>query len=99
MPGGLQLVAFAKAYGGLTDAEFAQVDREVRRQTVERFGPVCSVRPTLMMEIGFEGLGPSARHKSGVAVRFPRMLRLRADKPLHEADTLEGLLAMMRVSP
>ncbi|MBP6900816.1 MAG: ATP-dependent DNA ligase [Burkholderiaceae bacterium] len=94
-PGGLQLVAFAKAYSGLSDAEFAQVDREIRAQTLERFGPVRSVRPTLVMELGFEGLQPSARHKSGLAVRFPRMLRLRSDKPVHEADSLDTLKTLL----
>jgi DNA ligase-1 len=87
----LQLVPFAKAYSGLTDAEFAAVDRVIREQTLDKFGPVRSVKPTLVFELGFEGINPSQRHKSGVAVRFPRMLRIRADKPLHEADTLATL--------
>ena len=95
-PGGLQLVPFAKAYSGLSDAEFARVDREIRAHTLEKFGPVRSVRPTLVFELGFEGIQASPRHKSGVAVRFPRMLRIRDDKPLHEADTLPGLQALMR---
>ncbi|EHR70184.1 ATP-dependent DNA ligase [Burkholderiales bacterium JOSHI_001] len=95
-PGALQLVAFTKAYSGLTDAEFAAVDREVRAHTLERFGPVRSVRPTLVFELGFEGIQRSARHKSGVALRFPRMLRLRPDKPLHQADTLDSLQALLR---
>lgn len=90
-PGALQLVAFAKAYSGLTDVEFQQVDAVVRKTTLEKFGPVRSVRPTLVFELGFEGINRSARHKSGVAVRFPRMLRIRADKPLHEANTLQDL--------
>jgi DNA ligase-1 len=90
-PAGLQLVPFAKAYSGLTDAEFARVDREIRAHTLEKFGPVRSVRPTLVFELGFEGIQPSPRHKSGLAVRFPRMLRIRDDKPLHEADTLDTL--------
>jgi DNA ligase-1 len=68
----------------------------VRATTLEKFGPVRSVRPSLVFEIGFEGLQPSPRHKSGVAVRFPRMLRIRHDKPLHEADTLASLLALAR---
>jgi DNA ligase-1 len=93
--GALQLVAFAKAYSGLTDAEFAQIDRVIRATTLEKFGPVRSVRPTLVFELGFEGIGASPRHKSGIAVRFPRMLRIRADKPLHEADTLDTLRALM----
>jgi DNA ligase-1 len=94
-PGGLQLVPFAKAYSGLTNEEFRQVDREIRAHTLEKFGPVRSVRPTLVFELGFEGLQHSTRHKSGIAVRFPRMLRIRRDKPLHEADTLDTLRALM----
>lgn len=87
----LQLVPFAKAYSGLTDEEILDVDRLVRRTTVERFGPVRSLVPSLVVELGFEGIARSGRHRSGIAVRFPRMLRLRGDKPLHEADTLEAL--------
>ena len=94
-PDGLQLVAFAKAYGGLTDAEFTAVDRVIRQTTLEKFGPVRSVRPTMVFELGFEGINLSTRHKSGIAVRFPRMLRIRDDKPLHEADTLDTLAALM----
>ena len=90
--GALQLVAFAKAYSGLTDEEFKAVDREIRRHTVEKFGPVRSVVPTMVFELGFEGIQRSTRHKSGIATRFPRMLRLRGDKPLREADTLATLL-------
>ncbi|MEO7245962.1 MAG: cisplatin damage response ATP-dependent DNA ligase [Rubrivivax sp.] len=93
--GALRLVPFAKAYGGLTDAEFTAVDREIRTHAIEKFGPVRSVRPTLVFEIGFDGIGASPRHKSGIAVRFPRMLRWRRDKPLHEADTLQDLEALM----
>ena len=94
-PGALQLVPFAKAYSGLTDAEFAQVDRVIRATTIEKFGPVRSVRPSLVFELGFEGINRSTRHKSGIAVRFPRMLRMRPDKPLHEADTLQTLEALL----
>lgn len=92
-PGGpsLQLIAFAKAYAGLSDAEFKAVDAVIRQHTLEKFGPVRSVRPTLVFELGFEGINLSGRHKSGVAVRFPRMLRLRRDKPLHEASSLADL--------
>jgi len=90
-PDALQLVPFAKAYSGLTDEEFQQVDGVIRQNTLEKFGPVRSVRPTLVFELGFEGINRSSRHKSGIAVRFPRMLRIRADKPLHEADTLATL--------
>ncbi len=92
----LQLLPFAKAYSGLGDDEFKAVDRVIRATTVNQFGPVRSVRPTLVFEIGFEGIGASPRHKSGVAVRFPRMLRLRPDKPLHEADSLPVLQALAR---
>jgi len=91
----LQLVPFAKAYSGLTDEEFRRVDRVIRRDTVEKFGPVRSVRPSLVFELGFEGIQKSTRHKSGIAVRFPRMLRIRDDKPLHEADTLASLEALL----
>jgi DNA ligase-1 len=91
----LQLVAFAKAYSGLSDEEFKVVDRVIRQTTLEKFGPVRGVRPSLVFELGFEGINRSARHKSGIAVRFPRMLRIRADKPLHEADTLQSLEALL----
>jgi DNA ligase-1 len=67
----------------------------IREHTLEKFGPVRSVRPTLVFELGFEGVNRSSRHKSGIAVRFPRMLRIRHDKPLHEADTLAQLVAML----
>lgn len=95
-PGGLQLVAFAKAYSGLSDAEFREVDAAIRRNTLEKFGPVRSVRPALVFELAFEGINASPRHKSGIAVRFPRMLRIRRDKPLHEAGTLQELQALLR---
>jgi DNA ligase-1 len=94
-PGALQLLPFAKAYSGLTDEEFRAVDQVIRATTLEKFGPVRSVRPTLVFEIGFEGIGASPRHKSGVAVRFPRMLRIRQDKPVHQADTLQALQGLM----
>ena len=90
-PDALQLVAFAKAYSGLTDEEFKQIDSVIRKTTLEKFGPVRSVKPTLVFELGFEGINKSPRHKSGIAVRFPRMLRIRTDKPLHEANTLGDL--------
>ncbi len=93
--GSLQLVPFAKAYSGLTDAEFRVVDRVIRQTTIEKFGPVRSVRPQFVFELGFEGINRSTRHKSGIAVRFPRMLRIRDDKPLHEADTLAELEALL----
>lgn len=89
------LVPFAKAYSGLTDDEIRQVDAIVRRTTVEKFGPVRSVTPTLVFELGFEGIAASGRHKSGIAVRFPRILRWRHDKPVAEADTLESLRVLL----
>ncbi|SAK81944.1 ATP dependent DNA ligase [Caballeronia arationis] len=85
------LVPFAKAYSGLTDEEMRQVDAIVRKTTVEKFGPVRSVTPTLVFEIGFEGIQASPRHKSGIAVRFPRMLRWRTDKQIDDADSLDML--------
>ena len=86
-----RLVPFAKAYSGLTDDEMRQVDQRIRQTTTEKFGPVRSVTPTLVVELGFEGIQASPRHKSGIAVRFPRMLRLRWDKPVEEADSLATL--------
>ncbi|MCA3179526.1 MAG: ATP-dependent DNA ligase [Burkholderiaceae bacterium] len=89
------LLPFAKAYSGLTDEEIRRVDAIVRRTTVEKFGPVRSVTPTLVFELGFEAIARSPRHKSGIAVRFPRMLRWRTDKPVGEADTIEALRALL----
>lgn len=82
-------VPFAKAYSGLTDAEIQELDAWMRRHTLERFGPVRSVIPERVFEIAFEGIGLSNRHKSDLAVRFPRILRERPDKKPHEADTVE----------
>ena len=90
-----QLVPFAKAYSGLTDAEIAQVDAIIRKTTRESFGPVRSVEATQVFELGFEGIARSPRHKSGIAVRFPRMLRWRQDKAVAEADTLQTLAALL----
>ena len=89
------LVPFAKAYSGLTDAEIRRVDRWIRRHTVERFGPVRSVEPRLVFELAFEGIRESSRHKSGIAVRFPRIARWREDKPPEEADSLETVRALI----
>ena len=94
-----KLVPFAKAYSGLTDAEMGRVDAVIRKTTIETFGPVRSVRPTLVFELGFEGIARSPRHKSGIAVRFPRMLRWREDKPVAEADTLQTLAALLPAQP
>ena len=93
---GNDLVPFTKAYSGLTDAEFREITAWVRRHTEERFGPVRRVTPTHVFEIAFEGIQASSRHKSGVALRFPRMKRWRKDKPLQEANTLEDLKEMLR---
>lgn len=92
---GQDLVPFTKAYSGLTDAEFNQITHWVRRNTLERFGPVRRVPPHHVFEIGFEGIQKSTRHKSGVALRFPRMLRWRHDKPVGEANTHDDLLEML----
>jgi DNA ligase 1 len=88
------LVPFAKAYSGLTDAELREADRWIRRHVRERFGPVVTVEPQLVFEVAFEGIQPSPRHKSGVAVRFPRIARWRRDKPAAEADTLDAVRAL-----
>ena len=90
-----ELVPFAKAYSGLSDAEMREMDAIVRTTTIETFGPVRSVQPTQVFELGFEGIAFSKRHRSGVAVRFPRMLRWRRDKPVADADTLETLRALL----
>jgi DNA ligase-1 len=90
------LVPFAKAYSGLNDAEIREVDAFVRAHTVEKFGPVRSVTPQLVFELGFEAIQRSSRHKSGIAVRFPRILRWRHDKPAAEADRIETLRALAR---
>ena len=92
---GDRLVPFTKAYSGLTDKEFNRITAWVRKNTVERFGPVRSVKPHHVFEIGFEGIRKSTRHKSGVALRFPRMLRWREDKPVEEANTKEDLLKLL----
>lgn len=94
-PGERVLVPFAKAYSGLTDEEMRKVDAIIRKTTVEKFGPVRSVTPTLVFELGFEGISLSKRHKSGVAVRFPRMLRWRTDKSVEDADTLATLQGLL----
>lgn len=96
---GEELVPFAKAYSGLTDKEIKQVDRFVKGHTIERFGPVRSVEPELVFEIGFEGIAPSSRHKSGISLRFPRMLRWRHDKKPKEANTIEDLRTFLPDDP
>jgi DNA ligase-1 len=98
-PGEGELVPVGKAYFGFTDEELKVIDKFVRDHTIERFGPVRSVRATpdlgLVLEVAFEGINRSTRHKSGVAMRFPRISRLRWDKPPREADRLETLEAMI----
>src|SRR4029079_1195134 len=89
------LVPIAKAYSGLSNEEIAEIDRWIRRHTRERFGPVRHVEPVQVFELGFEGLARSSRHRSGIAVRFPRMLRWRKDKPASEADTLDTLRGLL----
>ena len=94
---GDKLVTFAKAYSGLTDKEFAQVDSFVKRNAIEKFGPVRTVKPELVFELAFEGIAQSNRHKSGVALRFPRMLRWRKDKTVADINTLEDLKMMLKI--
>ena len=92
---GEELVPFAKAYSGLDNKEINTLDKWIRRHTRERFGPVRSVEPTHVFEIGFEGIAQSKRHKSGISVRFPRILRWRHDKPIAEADSLDTAIALL----
>jgi ATP-dependent DNA ligase len=90
-----ELVPVAKAYSGLSNEEIGEMDRWIRRHTVERFGPVRHVEPVHVFELGFEGIARSPRHRSGIAVRFPRMLRWRKDKRPEEADTLENVRRLL----
>ncbi len=90
-----ELVPFAKAYSGLTNEEIAEVDGWIRRNTLERFGPVRKVKPELVFELAFEGIQKSQRHRSGIAVRFPRMARWRHDKKAEDADTIETIRALL----
>ncbi len=90
-----ELVTFAKAYSGLTDAEFRMVDDWIKKHTLDRFGPVRSVTPQLVFEIGFEGIALSKRHKSGIATRFPRILRWRTDKKIADANSIEDLKGLI----
>ena len=90
-----ELVTFAKAYSGLTDKEFRQIDNWIKKHTTDRFGPVRQVEPQHVFEIAFEGIAESKRHKSGVATRFPRILRWRQDKTIKDANTLEELKGLI----
>ena len=92
---GDKLVSFAKAYSGLTDKEFIAVDAFVKKNAVEKFGPVRTVKPELVFEIAFEGISESKRHKSGIAVRFPRMSRWRTDKKVEDINTLDDLKELL----
>ena len=93
-----ELVPIAKAYSGLSNEEIAEMDRWIRRHTRERFGPVRHVEPVQVFELGFEGIAESSRHRSGIAVRFPRMLRWRKDKKPEEADTLQSVRRLLATS-
>jgi DNA ligase-1 len=93
------LVPFAKAYSGLTEEEIRNVDRWIRENTIDKFGPVHAVRPEMVMEIAFENVQPSTRHKSGIAVRFPRISRIRSDKTADQADTLDALRNWIAAAP
>jgi DNA ligase-1 len=90
-----QLVPFTKAYSGLTDQEIVELDGWIKKNTIEKFGPVRSVHPHQVFEIAFEGIQKSSRHKSGIALRFPRILRWRKDKLASEINTLQDLLMLL----
>src|SRR5205085_11840896 len=92
------LVPFAKAYSGLTDAEIRELDAWIRRHTIEKFGPVRHVEPVQVFELHFEGIQASSRHKSAIAVRFPRIARWRTDKAVEEIDTVETLRALIEAA-
>lgn len=96
---GDELVPFAKAYSGLDNQEIDELDKWIRKHTIEKFGPVRSVEPMQVFEIGFEGISESNRHKSGISVRFPRILRWRRDKPVAEADTVQSARELLKLSP
>jgi DNA ligase-1 len=93
-----ELVPFAKAYSGLNNEEISELDRWIRQHTVERFGPVRGVEPTQVFELHFEAIAPSTRHRSGIAVRFPRIARWRRDKRAAEADTLDRVKSLMHAA-
>jgi len=90
-----KLVPFAKAYSGLSDEEIREVDAFVRANTVEKFGPVHAVKPELVFELAFEGIQRSSRHRSGIAVRFPRMARWRKDKKAEDADSIDTIRGLL----
>jgi DNA ligase-1 len=92
-----ELVPVAKAYTGLSDAEIRKIDRWIRQNTLDSYGPVRVLKPELVFEIAFEGIQESRRHKSGIAVRFPRVLRWRMDKQAEEADSIETVRALLDI--
>ncbi|MEN8677375.1 MAG: ATP-dependent DNA ligase, partial [Alteriqipengyuania sp.] len=91
-----ELLPVGKAYSGFTDAELKKIDRHVRQNTVNRFGPVRETDKSLVFEVALDSVHASKRHKSGLAMRFPRIHRIRWDKPVHEADRIEALQALVR---
>ena len=91
----MELVPVGKAYSGYTDAELIRLDRWIRNNTVERYGPVRAVRPALVLEVAFDAVQQSTRHRSGIAMRFPRIHRIRWDKPAEEAERLETLIQLI----
>jgi DNA ligase-1 len=93
---GGELLPVGKAYSGFTDAELKELDRHVRQHTIARFGPVREVERRLVFEVAFDSVHTSKRHKSGLAMRFPRIHRIRWDKPAHEADRIESLRGLIR---
>ena len=93
---GAELLPVGKAYSGFTDEELKQLDRFVRQNTLNRFGPVREVERKLVFEVAFDSVHTSKRHKSGLAMRFPRIHRIRWDKPAHEADRIAGLQALIK---
>ena len=95
---GDKLVSFAKAYSGLTDKELMAVDAFVKKNAIEKFGPVRTVKPELVFEISFEGISESKRHKSGIAVRFPRISKFRTDKKLEDINTLDDLKDLLSIN-
>ena len=93
---GADLLPVGKAYSGFTDEELKKIDRHVRQNTINRFGPVRETEKTLVFEVAFDSVHQSKRHKSGLAMRFPRIHRIRWDKPAHEADRIAALKALIR---
>ena len=91
-----ELIKFASAYSGLTNIEIKELDKWIRKNTIEKFGPVRSLKPEMVFEISFEKIQISKRHKSGIAVRFPRITKWRKDKKINDADSLENAYELMK---